>query len=117
MQRRNQLTTHNSNTTIAITRGFRACSVIVVKPIHRNQPYRAKRPMHLAQAVTRNSSQIRQAQFARFVIRMFRLERSKPFHRCEVSMPDSITRNTQPPHAALVTGAAVAALRSRFHQD
>src|SRR5437763_10260148 len=97
MRRRSRLTTHSSNTTIAITRGFRACFVIVVKPIHRNRRYRAKPPMHLAQAVTHSSSQIRQVTSALFVTRMSKAERLRPFHHCAVSASDSIMRSTLHP--------------------
>jgi len=92
-----RLTTHSSNTTIAITRGFRAYFAIGVRTIHRNQRYRAKRPMHLAPAVTRNSSQIRQVKSALSVTRTFKAERSKRFHLCAVSTSGSIMRSTLRP--------------------
>ena len=116
MRCRSQPTTRNSSTTIEITRGFRVCFVIVVRTIHRNRPCPAKLHIRLARAVTRNSSQIRQVQFVRFVMRMFRVERSRRLHRCVVSMRDSITRSTQVPPVPLVIAEIVVGLGSQFHR-
>ena len=84
----------HSNMTIAITRDFPVCFVIVVKIIHRNRRCQAKPHMRLAPVVTRSSFQIRQARSARSVTQTLRVERSKHFHRCAVLMRGSITRST-----------------------
>ncbi len=112
-----RLTSRNSNTTTVITRGCRACFVIVVRTIHRNRRYRAKRTMRLAQAVTHNSSQIRRVRSAPSVTRMCRAERSKLFHRCAVSMSGSITRSTLALLVPHVIGVTAMASGSPFHQD
>ena len=106
-------TIQNSSTTIAIMRGCRAYFAIVVRTTHRNQPCPAKRRMRLAQVVINNSSRVvRRMRFVRSVIQTRRVVRSKPFHRCAVSTPDSITRNMprRVLRAPLATGATATAL-------
>ena len=111
-----RLTIHSSNTTIGITRGFPVCFAIVVKTIHRNRRYRAKLHTRLALVVMRSSSQIQRARFARSVTQTRRVERSKRFHRCAVSMRGSITRSTVGRLVLLVTGAIVVVWGCRFRR-
>ena len=109
-----RLTIHSSNTTMAITRGFPVCYVIVVKTIHRNRRCRAKQHTRLAPVVTRSSSQTRRARSALSVTQTRRAERSKHFHRCAVSMRGSITRSTVMRRVLPVTGEIVVGLGCRF---
>ena len=109
--------THNSNTTIAIMRGFRVCCAIVVKTTRRNRPCLVKLHMHLALVVTRSSSQIQQVISARSVTQTRRAERLKPFHRCAVLTPGSTTRNMRAPHVRRVIDRAAVALGCQFPRD
>ena len=111
-----RLTSHSSNTTIAIMRGCLVCFAIVATTTPRNLRCPAKLHTRLVQAVTHNSSQTRQVRFARSVTRTCRAARSKPSRRCGVSMHGSITQNTPRRRVRLVIEGIEMAWDSRFHR-
>jgi hypothetical protein len=60
-------TTQSFSTTVAITRGFRACCAIVAIPMRRSRSGRPRRNIFRALVVTRSSSRRPTARFARSV--------------------------------------------------
>jgi len=118
-ENRNQrrLISRNSNTTIAIMRGFPACFVIVVKTTHRNRRYRAKPHTRHALVATRRSLRIQRVRSAPSVTPTLKVERSKRFRRYAALMCGLITRNIVVLRVGVVIDEIGAASGSRFRRD